>query len=133
MKSLNYTLMASVALAHTSSFAAPYDEFYTKSSQECVNKSGGITINLTNCNNQDWEYLEPKMRFEVNRIKSRLSPDGKRRFDRDQKSWFHRIDEGCYTPDVPYQGTADILGHGACINDETIKRIKWLRARYPHR
>ncbi len=110
---------------------ASEDEFHDREDTQCVDRSGGITVNLLRCNSKSWKNIKPILDKEKNRIKSRMSTSQKLIFDRAETRWFKKIEAGCVLPDET--GTLGDIAYGACINDETIKRIKWLRAHYPRR
>jgi len=99
----------------------------------CIDKAGGITSNLMDCNGLEQERLDRLLDEAYRRALEKLSPERQKQLAISQIKWLEKSDLVCQNdPDVKEfeGGSFAMVLYATCIQGETVSRTTELEQKY---
>jgi uncharacterized protein YecT (DUF1311 family) len=100
---------------------------YRKSFDNCVTASNGVTVNMMNCINEEFDYQDKRLNIAYQRLHKVLPPDVWESLRNDQRKWLAGRDN-CEIDDDIKGGTAEMLIRADCALRKTAIRANELEA-----
>jgi uncharacterized protein YecT (DUF1311 family) len=100
---------------------------YRKSFDNCVTASNGVTVNMMNCIDEEFDYQDKRLNVAYQRLHKVLSPDVWESLRNDQRKWLAERDN-CEIDDDVKGGTAEMLIRADCALRKTAVRANELEA-----
>lgn len=114
--------------------AEPLDMLPPQSDYDrCIDKSGGITSNMMDCNGLEQQRLDALLDEAYRKAMATLPPDEKKQLAISQIKWDEKIDISCQNdPSVKEFEGGSYAGviYSICIQEETESRILELEYKY---
>jgi uncharacterized protein YecT (DUF1311 family) len=98
--------------------------------EECTEASGGITVNMMNCNGAEIEYQDARLNRAYKRVMARLTPAQRRVLRASERKWLRERDDRCERKNerdgVGNEGTLAMVMFSTCIMSTITARADWL-------
>jgi uncharacterized protein YecT (DUF1311 family) len=114
-------LVAAIAVT-TNGYAASDEDLYSKQYFECMEKSGGVTIEIRKCTQQETLRQEALLQSSFTKLLHRQSPAQKHQLVKAQNLWKDYVKANCSFYNKPEGGTVAQLMASSCGLEETAKR-----------
>lgn len=110
------------ALPDTDGIAATQDY------QTCLDQSGGVTANMLDCIGAEFERADGMLNVEYRRLVASLAPSDEANLRAAQRNWISARDTTCENQAAEHgDGTLYTVTYNACLVDQTVARVGWLR------
>ena len=117
------------ALAATSASAqtqTQVEKRYTRGYSECMDKSGGVTVEMMNCTAAEIDIHDASLNQAYVMVMRPLAKPRKNTLRGLQRSWIKQRDAKCARSIADEGGSMAGLIYSGCILDETIRRTIFL-------
>lgn len=115
-----------VLLCLCPSMANADDSLYTARYATCMNNSGGVTVEMLNCIDEELVSQDARLNGAYKRLIGQLSPTRKKQLVVTQRLWIQYRDANCKFYADPEGGTAATVRANECVLTETAGRAKEL-------
>ena len=118
----------SVAFAAMLCFSLPCasEDLYADTYFACMDKSGGITVEMLSCIGEELHTQDAKLNRAYKKIGAQLSPARKQQLTAAQRLWVQYRDANCKFYADPDGGTLSTVASNECVLRETSERAKEL-------
>lgn len=116
-----------VALAAVS-FTCLADEHYSGGYSACMDKSGGVTVEMVNCIGAETQVQDLELNLAYKKLGTQLTPERKKQLVTAQRLWLQYRDANCRFYADPDGGTAAGVASNDCFLSETARRANELKA-----
>ena len=99
---------------------------YSPGYDQCLDKSGGITVNIRECNARELKYQDALLNRYYRQAMNRLSGKQRQELRDAQRAWIRYRDANCQLYYGLTGGTIDILNGSSCYVDMTARRAREL-------
>ena len=123
---MNYLVVAMFILISTNSVFAN-EERLSKTYSNCMDKSGGVTVNMLNCNSAETSIQDVKLNKAYKELMKELSPERKKELRNVQRLWIKYRDANCNYYADPNGGTFANVMKSQCFMDSTAERASELQ------
>ena len=107
--------------------AAPAkDDDLSKEYSDCIDKSGGVTPDMFECNGKELDRQDARLNNTYKKLMSKLSPDRKKALLKAQRAWVKFREANCDYWFDPHGGTAARMNASGCLLTMTATRAKEL-------
>ena len=111
-------IVAGNANAETASGSAQYSKTFTS----CMDKSGGVTVEMIDCMNAELVRQDAKLNAEYTLLMGSLSAERKTQLRSTQRAWITYRDENCNFYDDPEGGSLARVQANMCMLQMTAER-----------
>jgi len=101
---------------------------YSGNYQQCLDRSGGVTAAMSECNAQELRYQDGLLNSRYRALISGLNGKKRRELKEAQRLWIRYRDANCGFYNGLTGGTMDIVVSGGCLVDMTARRAMELEA-----
>jgi len=105
---------------------AETDEGLSKEHSDCIDKSGGVTADMLQCEGEELDRQDARLNDAYKKLMSKLSPDRKKALLKAQRAWIKFREANCDYWYDPQGGTAARLNASGCLLTTTAARAKEL-------
>lgn len=110
----------------TSSFAHAGDDLYTGRYSICMDASGGVTVEMLNCIDEELTSQDARLNGAYKRLGTQVTSARKQQLLAAQRLWIQYRDANCRFYADPDGGTLAGIGANECVLRETASRAKEL-------
>lgn len=114
------------ALLGVSSLAYGADDLYTGRYSTCMDDSGGVTVEMLNCVDEELVSQDARLNGAYKKLGSQLSSARKQQLVAAQRLWVQYRDANCKFYADPDGGTLANVSANECVLRETAERAKEL-------
>ncbi len=125
-----YRLFFLPMLLSISSVVAADEDLYTGRYGNCMDQSGGVTVNMLNCIGEELASQDARLNGAYKKLRSQLTPTRKQALLTAQRLWIQYRDANCNFYADPEGGTLANLLANECVLRETAERAKELEDLY---
>jgi uncharacterized protein YecT (DUF1311 family) len=108
------------------SLACAAEEAYSDRYSACMDKSGGVTVEMLDCMAAETAAQDSKLNQAYGKLGAQLTPARKRQLVAAQRLWVQYRDANCGFYADPDGGTAASLAASGCVMRETAGRASEL-------
>lgn len=119
-------LVAGLTLFCLSQIASADDTGLTKQFSACMDKSGGVTVDMLNCIGAETKSQDARLNKAYKEVMSQLSPARKKQLQDAQRAWIKYRDANCNFYADPDGGTMATVSSNDCFMSATASRAKEL-------
>ena len=102
-------------------------EPYTSSYSTCMDRSGGVTVEMLDCIGRELEIQDAMLNAAYRDLGARLSPARKQQLTAAQRLWIQYRDANCGFYADPDGGTLATVASNECVLRETSERAEELK------
>lgn len=117
---LAMALLAASCMAHGAEAA------YTDNYSDCLDKSGGVTVDMLNCIDAELVLQDTRLNHAYKALRAQLGSGRRKQLIAVQRLWIQYRDANCKFHADPDGGTAAALIANECVLSETSARAKEL-------
>ena len=114
--------MKIISVLFVSATLLPADINYSKSYKQCMDKSGGVTLQMRMCNGDEIKRHDKLLNTNYKKAMQVLSTEQKSELKKVQRLWMKYRDVKCGFEGSLTGGSMDLLMGGACLLDMTAIR-----------
>ena len=120
---------AALSLSVWCSLSAAYgkDELTSKQYSDCIDKSGGNTSGMLECNERELKRQDDDLNKSYRTLVAKLSPQRRQQLVKAQRAWVNFRDANCGFYLNPDGGSAARLSSSSCILTTTAERAKEIK------
>lgn len=113
-------LLGACSIAHAN------EELYTSSYSACMDRAGGVTIEMLDCIAEELNTQDARLNGAYQQLRSQLSAERKKELQVVQRQWIQYRDANCQFYHDPEGGTLHRVMANECMLRETAERAKEL-------
>ncbi len=106
--------------------AVASDDLYTGRYAACMDRSGGVTVEMLNCINEELVSQDARLNGAYKKLITQLTPARKQQLVTAQRLWVKYRDANCQFYSDPDGGTLSSVSASDCVLSETAERAKEL-------
>lgn len=122
----NKSFMVGLALCCFTRVASADDVGLTKQFSVCMDKSGGVTVEMLNCIGTETNLQDTRLNKAYKEVMAQLSPSRKKQLQDAQRAWVKYRDANCNFYADPDGGTMASVSSNDCFMSATASRAKEL-------
>jgi len=123
---MRYSIFAGLVFCFVANIASADENGLTNRFSECMDKSGGVTLNMNECINEEFKIQDARLNKAYKEIISELSPARKKQLQEAQRAWIKYRDANCAFYADPDGGTVANLIANDRFMSMTAERAKEL-------
>src|SRR5262245_3957356 len=127
IRSMSVNAAALVLSVCALSAAYGKDELTSKQYSECIDKSGGNTSGMLDCNERELKRQDDDLNKSYRTLLAKLSPQRRKQLVKAQRAWVNFRDANCGFYLNPDGGSAARLSSNSCILMTTAERAKEIK------
>ncbi|NCC04429.1 MAG: DUF1311 domain-containing protein [Proteobacteria bacterium] len=104
------------------------EEIYSIHYDQCMDSSGGVTYEMQECMNSEFQYQDSKLNEVYKKLMNSLSDDRKKQLRDAQRLWIAYTEKNCDFYDEPDGGSLERLSAISCILSSTANRVRELES-----
>jgi uncharacterized protein YecT (DUF1311 family) len=124
----NKSFIAGLAIYFFIQTASADDAELTKQFSDCIDKSGGVTVNMLDCIGAETKLQDSRLNKAYKDVMAQLSPSRKKQLQDTQRIWIRYRDANCNFYADPEGGTMEIVSSNSCFMSATASRAKELES-----
>ena len=122
----NKYLLAVMAFCCLAQTAAADDNGLSKQFSTCMDKSGGVTVDMLDCIGAETKRQDVRLNKAYKEVMPQLSPARKKQLQDAQRAWIKYRDANCNFYADPDGGTMATVSSSYCFMSATASRAKEL-------
>lgn len=103
--------------------------------RDCTDASGGITVEMMNCNGVEIDYQDARLNRAYKRAMARLTPAQRLVLRTSERKWLRERESNCARENdesgLGNEGTLAMVIFSTCIMSEITSRANWLETYRP--
>lgn len=115
-----------LVLLGLSHIASAEDAHLTKQYSSCMDKAGGVTVNMLDCMGAETKRQDARLNQAYKDVMARLSPERKKQLQEAQRAWIKYRDANCRFYADPDGGSIATVNSNDCFMSATASRAKEL-------
>jgi uncharacterized protein YecT (DUF1311 family) len=123
---LKKSFIVSLALCCFGQIAFADDVGLTKQFSACMDKSGGVTVDMLNCIGEETKNQDIRLNKAYKEVTTQISPARKKQLQDVQRTWIKFRDANCNFYADPDGGTMATVNSNDCFMSATASRAKEL-------
>lgn len=104
------------------------EEIYSSQYDQCMDASNGVTYEMKECMNSEFQYQDRKLNKLYKKLMNSLSNDRKNELREVQRLWIAYTEKNCDFYDVPDGGSLEKLSAQSCMLSSTAARVRELES-----
>lgn len=120
------SLLLSLVLICIAQFASADEIEYSSKFSDCMDKSGGVTIDMLDCINDELERQDARLNKVYKEVMALLSPERQKALREAQRAWIKYRDTNCNFYYDPEGGSLARIKGNACFLEATASRANEL-------
>ena len=102
------------------------EDLYTGTYHTCMDRSGGVTVEMLDCIGQELETQDARLNRAYRALGAQLSPARRQQLTAAQRLWIQYRDANCRFYADPDGGTLATVASNECVLRETSERAREL-------
>lgn len=123
---LNKSFIAGLALYFFIQIASANDAGVTKQFSDCIDKSGGVTVDMLNCIDVETKLQDTRLNKAYKEVMAQVSKPRKKQLQDAQRIWIKYRAANCNFYADPDEGTMATVSSNDCYMSATVSRAKEL-------
>ena len=115
-----------LVLLGLSHIASAEDAHLTKQYSICMDKAGGVTVNMLDCMGAETKHQDARLNQAYKDVMARLSPERKKQLQEAQRAWIKYRDANCRFYADPDGGSIATVNSNDCFMSATASRAREL-------